>query len=302
MGNCGFLDGMTQPHPSAHSPSSAPSPPTSPSAPTSPHHALRSLLPGSGGSGREWDAVAAGESGAAVFRRSDGAAYAKCVPPEASSDLGAERDRVAWLAGTGIPGPEVLEWASREAGACLVTSTVPGVPADTLTSGALRAAWPALVRLLRRIHELPPGDCPFERRLETMVRVAEDVVRRGAVEPAFLAEEQRGVPAATLLADLRAELPARLAQEEADLAVCHGDACLPNFLVDPDTSLCTGVIDLGRLGVADRHADLALLRASAEETWTGDDGAHADRVLAEHCSPDSDRLRFYLHLDPLTWG
>jgi streptomycin 3"-kinase len=138
-----------------------------------------------------------------------------------------------------------------------------------------------------------------------MFRRAEDVVRRDAVIPEFLTEDQQGRPSTELLADLRAELDERLAQEPGDLVVCHGDACLPNFMVDPDTLTCTGLIDLGRLGTADRHADLSLLRANARETWEPDDESRADRLLPHRYGPtrvDPARLRFYLHLDPLTWS
>ena len=38
--------------------------------------------------------------------------------------------------------------------------------------------------------------------------------------------------------------------------VCHGDACNPNFLLD-EAGRCVGYVDLGRLGVGDRWADLA---------------------------------------------
>lgn len=249
-----------------------------------------------------WEPVPTGESAAAVYRRADGAAYAKCVRADDAEDLRAERDRIRWLAGTGIPGPSVLDWSSSEQGVCLVTAAVPGVPASELSSGTLLAAWPSIVRTLARLHALPAASCPFERGLAGLFRTAEDVVARDAVQPEFLSDEQRGVPVGTLLADLRSELDERLAQEADDLVVCHGDACLPNVLVDPRTLTCTGLIDLGRLGTADRHADLALLRVNARETWTGDDGDRADLLLDEvHAPVDPARMRFYLHLDPLTW-
>lgn len=266
-----------------------------------PDVALTALLP----PGHGWSPVTTGESRAQVFRRNDGALVAKCVAPDGTADLRDERRRIDWLAGTEIPGSSVVDWTSSDRGACLVMTAVPGVPASELPAPTLLQAWPSLVGVLRRMHELPATACPFERTLTTMFRVAEDVVRRDAVVPDFLAEDQRGVPVATLLADLRAQLDERLAQEADDLVVCHGDACLPNFMVDPDTLACTGLIDLGRLGVADRHADLALLRANARETWKDDEETHADRILADVYGAgriDAERLRFYHHLDPLTWS
>ena len=85
-----------------------------------------------------------------------------------------------------------------------------------------------------------------------------------------------------------------------------GDPCMPNFMVDPKTLQCTGLIDLGRLGTADRYADLALMIANAEENWAAPD--EAERAFAVLFNvlgieaPDRERLAFYLRLDPLTWG
>ncbi|EBA7243039.1 TPA: phosphotransferase, partial [Escherichia coli] len=113
-------------------------------------------------------------------------------------------------------------------------------------------------------------------------------------------------PQLDLLARVERELPVRLDQERTDMVVCHGDPCMPNFMVDPKTLQCTGLIDLGRLGTADRYADLALMIANAEENWAAPD--EAERAFAVLFNvlgieaPDRERLAFYLRLDPLTWG
>jgi streptomycin 3"-kinase len=105
-----------------------------------------------------------------------------------------------------------------------------------------------------------------------------------------------------LIAALAAELPLRLEPEAADRVVCHGDLCLPNILLDPETLEVSGFVDLGRLGVADRHADLSLLLASAQDTWPGEAQHLRDQLPPLYGSPvDADRLRFHLFLDPLTW-
>jgi streptomycin 3"-kinase len=254
----------------------------------------------------EWLPVGTGESGDRVFRRGDGAAYAKVATGERAALLDGERRRTAWLGSTGVPGPAVLDWAVADGGACLVTAAVPGVPASALSGHELARAWQAIARLVGTLHDLPVTDCPFERRLATMFRLAESVVARGAVNSDFLDSADRGTPPAVLLGRLRDDLPRRLAAEPGDLVVCHGDACLPNILLDPDTLRCTGLIDLGRLGVADRYADLSLLVANARESWESPEQARTafDTLfsLLALPHPDRERLDFYLHLDPLTWG
>jgi streptomycin 3"-kinase len=249
---------------------------------------------------QEWVPVSAGESGAAVFRRSDGAAFAKRGPADA---LRAERDRVAWLAGTGLPGATVLDWRESGGAGWLVTSAVPGVPASELPPASWPAAIETLARVLRDLHSLPPASCPFSRRVAAMFAVAEDVVAHGAVNTDFLRPEHKAAPPPRLLDALRTRLPSIAEQESADLVVCHGDACLPNVLVDPDTLRCTGLIDLGRLGLADRYADLALACTQVDDEWPLSPPG-SERVLAGYglAGPDHDRLDFYLALDPLTWG
>lgn len=221
-----------------------------------------------------------------MFRSPDGARYAKYGPAD---DLAAERDRVEWLTAQDFPGQRVLDWRITDEGACLVTSAVRGVPADRLSRDDLRKTWPSIAEVLGRLHALP--GCPFSRDLSLMYAKAADVVARDAVNPDFLPEDQVGTPPAELLARLTPELDLRHRQEAEQTVVCHGDLTLPNIVVDPATLTVTGFVDLGRLGLADPHADYALLFATAGETpRTGLFDA------------DPDRLRFYLHLDPLTWG
>jgi streptomycin 3"-kinase len=266
--------------------------------------AFRALLhAGRGGGG--WEPVTDGESGADVFRSADGSRYAKCVPVDHVASLEAERDRVDWLSTQGVPGPRVLDWRVGADGACLVTSTVVGVPADRVPASTLQAAWEPIADAVRRLHDLPPQRCPFTRDLARMFAAARDVVARGAVNPEFLPEDQQQTPPDELLARLAPQLERRLAQEAAETAVCHGDLCLPNIILDPELLTVAGFIDLGRLGRADPYADIALLFATARETWADDQRSHtAEETFASRFGIvlDRDRERFYLHLDPLTWG
>ncbi|MEU0843022.1 APH(3'') family aminoglycoside O-phosphotransferase [Streptomyces sp. NPDC005962] len=265
---------------------------------------MRTLLP-AGRDDSGWEPVTSGESGAAVFRSDDGARYAKCVPPHQTASLEAERDRVEWLHARGIPGARALDYRVTAAGGCLVTSAVPGVPADRVPAATLHAAWEPIADAVRRLHDMPLQDCPFSRDLRQMYATAREVVARGAVNPDFLPVDQQHTPPDELLARLAPQLEARLDQEAAEAVVCHGDLCLPNIVLDPTTLTVTGFIDLGRLGRADPYADIALLLATARETWPdAHQTATAEALFATHYGTALDRTRecFYLHLDPLTWG
>ncbi|MNQ35878.1 Aminoglycoside 3'-phosphotransferase [compost metagenome] len=288
--------------------------------------------------GTTWTPASEGESGDAVFRRSDGAAFAKVSLGASATQLDEERRRTEWLAPYNVGSARVLDWRATPEGACLVTAAVPGVPASDLPAAELLRAWPSMARRLRALHEIPAGECPFARPLSAMFDRAADVVARGAVNPEFLDPDQQDVPPPLLLARLQTDLPHRLAQEAQDLVVCHGDACLPNFLVDPQTLQCThrlaqeaqdrvvchgdaclpnflvdpqtlqctGLIDVGRLGTADRYVDLSLLLGNARESWRDAADARAAHALLFAQlgidAPDDGRLEFYLRLDPLTWG
>jgi streptomycin 3"-kinase len=261
---------------------------------------LAALLP----AGAEWQPVAGGESGASVFRDRRGTRYAKVVPFEQVADLAAERDRNLWLDRTAIPSARVIDWRETDAGACLVTQAVPGVPASDLDARDLRRAWPSIAAAVRALHDLASDRCPFERTLAEMMRMARATVAEGRVVVEFLPVHLQRTSPALILEGIEADLPVRLAQERAQLVVCHGDLCLPNVLVDPGTGEVEGLIDLGRLGTADPYGDIALLLATARETWTDEAMArHADQQLAQIYGTelDPDRRDFYLRLDALTW-
>nr|WP_168880224.1 APH(3'') family aminoglycoside O-phosphotransferase [Rhizobium sp. P28RR-XV]NLR89490.1 APH(3'') family aminoglycoside O-phosphotransferase [Rhizobium sp. P28RR-XV] len=255
---------------------------------------------------RDWTQVKTGESGDLVYRREDGRAYAKMAAPARSADLAGERDRLLWLQGKGIAVPEVIDWREVEEGACLVISAIPGVPAVDLDGDTLLKAWPSMARQLKSLHELPTDQCTFDRSLSLMFAKAADVVSRHAVNRDFLRPEDWGKPAGELLDRVERDLPVRIAQETADKVLCHGDACMPNFMVDPHSLQCIGLIDLGRAGKADRCVDLALMIANAEESWAKpEQGQKALSILFETleiAKPDRERLAFYLRLDPLTWA
>jgi kanamycin kinase/streptomycin 3"-kinase/aminoglycoside 3'-phosphotransferase-2 len=230
----------------------------------------------------------------------DGRAYAKTGSGQAREELGDERDRLLWLATTDLPAPEVLDWSDDGETATLTTSAVPGVPLSELPRTAVDRASATFGGFLRRLHSVDREGCPFQRWLAVTVPLARVQADAGRVNEDDFDAEREGRSAAALLDELVELRPRAEELEVGDLVVCHGDACLPNILVDPDTFEVTGMIDVGRLGVADRHLDLALAIRSISDTRLnpayGPDAANA--VVAAYGLPvDPWRLDFYRLLD-----
>ncbi len=253
--------------------------------------------------GYAWEQVTVGHSDALVFRldASTGtdSLYAKVSMPQGllGTQLSGEAARIEWLAAQGAPVPEVVEHGEEDGVAWLVTRALLGRRAS--------APWPAGQRaevidtvadIALTLHALPAADCPFDRSLAVTVPQAQAAGVAGLVDLADLDEERRGWGTERLLAELAATVP-----HHEDVVVCHGDFCLPNVLVDPETLRPTGVVDLGRVGIADRYADLALAVRSLAGPFNrqyGPDDAQRflDRYLLG-APVDNDRLAFYCLLD-----
>lgn len=248
-----------------------------------------------------WTPVPTGRTDTVVRRSPDGRRFAKTAATAATRrELAAERDRLLWLATTPVPAAEVLDFDDAGDRTILVSSALAGIPASELGRDDAELATAGLVAFLVNLHALSVRDCPFDRRLDTTVPEAARAVATGRVDETDFDDERAGRTAVDLLAELDASAARARHEEFLDLAVCHGDACLPNVLVDPDTLEVTGLVDVGRLGVADRHLDLALLARSMSAPWLNPayGPVLADRMLSAYpVDVDPWRLEFYQLLD-----
>ena len=191
--------------------------------------------------------------------------FVKWNPPGSSESLHAEAERLAWISGT-HPVPTVLRYRDHGVGETLVTRAFPGRSAvDPFWRARPDDAVRALAAGLRTLHALPTARCPFSWSVETRIAEAE---RSGTSVPPTLAA----------------------APPIDRLVVAHGDACAPNtLLADAGSFLAT--VDLGRLGLADRWADLAVTTMSLG--WNFD--TYSEELFWETygVEPDRDRITYY---------
>jgi aminoglycoside phosphotransferase len=248
----------------------------------------------------DWEPVTTGRSGAVVRRSPEGDAYAKSGSGPLRDDLVDEHERLVWLAETELPVPDVLDWDDDGDTATLSLRTLPGVPISELPVSAAPLAARSLGRFLQRLHAVSRESCPFERWLAVTVPLARVRVDAGLVDEDDFDDEREGRSAMQVLTELVEQRPRAEKLEMGDLVVCHGDACLPNFLIDQDSFEVTGMIDVHRLGVADRHLDLALATRSMSDTTLnpayGKDATEA-MLTAYGRQADPWRLDFYRLLD-----
>ncbi len=254
--------------------------------------------------GAQWECLGERSSGATVYRVSYGdkpAYYVKTTPPRHADDHrfnpAWDAQRLTWLAERGLPVPEVVTVGADERLRWIVTTALPGRPAAGRWTAEQR--WRVIdvfADVARTLHALPVAGCPFERRLAELVRQARAAIEIGAVDLDDVDSAHRGWTAQQLWD----KLSATPVPDEDDLVVCHGDLCLDNVLVDPDTLTLTGIIDVDRLGVADRWHDLslALYHIGADERW-GFGPAHAERFLRRYgdLPPDHRKMAYYQMLD-----
>ncbi|MDX8140670.1 aminoglycoside 3'-phosphotransferase [Lentzea sp. BCCO 10_0061] len=187
-----------------------------------------------------------------------------------------ERDRLLWL-GRHFEVPEIRAFAED----WLVLADV-GAP--SLTSADPVLAGTVMGTVLRSLHSLPVASCPYDATIPVMLEKARHNVEAGLVDVGDFDDDNLGATPEELLHRLVATAPSA-----EDLVVAHGDFCPPNVLLRPDGS--TVLIDVARLGVSDRHRDLALAhRALGEEAVAAFDRAYG-------LTPRPEMLAWYRLLD-----
>lgn len=243
---------------------------------------------------RTWARDLVGEAGAAVYRLHGQASrpdlYLKHGKGRIAADVTDEMVRLRWLAAH-IPVPEVRYFVSYPDEAWLLTTRLPGQTAYEVLRhepGDRIAIVDALAGFLRQIHAVPIATCPFNADHHLRLGLARERMDEGLVDVDDFGDEHRGWSAREVWDEIMALLPL-----DADRVVTHGDYSLDNIFVE--SGKVVGCIDVGRVGIADRYQDLAILWNCLDEF-----GSNLQRrLLAAYGvkQPDEAKLRFHLGLD-----
>jgi kanamycin kinase len=240
---------------------------------------------------RSFEVVWLNGLGGLTFRIEDPARnlFLKWTPTSSGIDLDAERSRMNW-ARTFTPVPRVIEAGNDEYGSWMMSEEMGADHAASKRATADPRNSSIAVGLgLRALHDaLPVATCPFDwsarrRRHDVAARAAS-----GELDSVQWGEGFDGPDLDSALVEL-ADIP------NEDLVVCHGDACVPNTVID-DAGNWVAHVDLGNLGVGDRWADLAV--ASWSTIWNYGAGWEAALYDSYGIAPDEEKIRFYRIL----WG
>lgn len=237
--------------------------------------------------------VRSGESGAKVYRftrMGRRSLYLKYAAGRVARHVMEEVVRLRWLNGH-LPSPRLRCFGGGRSSAWMLTEALPGLPASECLSaqdGGRLETVRAIAGFMQRLHGLPVDSCPFLSDHTIRMAQARGNIEAGIVDAEDFDEQRRGWTADRVWSELNAIIPARF-----DRVVTHGDFSLDNIFID--RGRVTGMIDAGRLGIADRYQDLAILWNNLAEFGAGLQQAFLTEYGVRRL--DRRRLEFHLCLD-----
>ncbi|KHJ55204.1 aminoglycoside phosphotransferase [Aureimonas altamirensis] len=244
--------------------------------------------------GYKWARDTIGQAGGAVYRL-----YGRVGAPdlflkhgrdEVADDVTDEMVRLRWLAGyTSVP--SVQNFVRTKDEAWLLMTAIPGKTVYQVLEENADARFivvDAIAAFLRRVHAIPVCECPFNSDYTYRLSRARARIDSGLVDADDFDTEREGLTPEQVWEEMQHLLPF-----PADPVVTHGDFSPDNLLMNEGEIL--GCIDVGRVGIADRYQDLAILWNRLEEFGS----PLQERFFQRYGVADVDRrkLQFHLMLD-----
>jgi aminoglycoside 3'-phosphotransferase-1 len=247
-------------------------------------------------SGYKWARNLIGESGGFVYRlhgKTDAPdLYLKHGMDTVADDITDEMVRLGWLKSRMLA-PHTEGFVRTERQAWLLMTALPGKTAYqvmTESPEACQSVVDILATFMRRLHSIPVDECPFNSKHDYRLALARKRIDSGLVDTDDFDDERETWTAEDVWNAMQSFLPLT-----PDLVVTHGDFSLDNFLISDRGEV--GCIDVGRLGIADRYQDLAILWNCLEEFGKSLQSRFLQQYGCEHI--DVEKLQFHLMLDEL---
>lgn len=183
----------------------------------------------------------------------------------AAGSLMAEARMDAYFHSLGLA-PAVLDYRSEGGLDYLLTEQAVGRDCtEEVYLSAPERLCDTLADILRMLHSLPTEGCPVQDRIRPMLSLAEKNYSEGRFDLGFYSHYGASKDVRSVWCELQKR--SNLLRPEA---LCHGDFCLPNILLDGWK--LGSFIDLGNAGVGDRHQDIFWA------IWTLEYNLHTDRL------------------------
>lgn len=239
-----------------------------------------------------------GMSSAGVYLFDDMVLKIQEIGPESEN----EATMLKWLSGK-LPVPNIIEHICENGYSHILMGKCQGKMAcDPYYMSQLKRLIELLTDALNMLWSVDISDCPCEWPLQRRLELAEENVIHNRVDMDNAQPDTFGPNAFRdpehLLGWLKENQP------EQSRCLSHGDFCLPNiFLSD---NIVTGMIDLGKSGVADPWQDIALCCRSLDNNYGGvyartSYPGYGKQMLfdALGIQPDWEQIRYYILLDEL---
>ncbi len=213
-----------------------------------------------------------------------------------------ERRIMKWLHGK-IPVPELLACEQASGMSYLLMTKIQGKMAceDIYMQNPLMLLH-IVTEGLKQLWSVDIAGCPCDNSLDRKLELARYYVEHGLVDVDNTEPETFGEGGFKDPEELLQWLVANRPQEEPVLS--HGDYSLPNLFACHDK--ITGFIDLGKTGIADKWADIAICYRSLTHNYDGAYGGKAYEGLEPAAffeklgiEPDWAKIRYYILLDEL---
>lgn len=213
-----------------------------------------------------------------------------------------EHDLLVWLQDK-LPVPQVLEYEIIDDKCYLLMSKAQGVMAcdESLMENPVLLTQ-ILAQALKQLWQVDISNCPYNHTLDEQLVQAKYQVENHLYD---LDNVQEGTFGKDGFENPEALLEwLNEHRFEEDLVFSRGDFCLPNIFIQ-DQQL-SGLIDLGRGGIADKYQDIALCYRSLKDNYSGRYARKAypsydpmSLFEALEIEPDMEKVNYYILMDEL---